>query len=77
MSKLLIRIKTWVSLMIGVLNSMHIFARRYVGIVSGLTTNLLNCTPKRDADFLMNIFKSHVRPIPDYASPFMEFTLCW
>ena len=47
----------------------HAHIRQKVGMVSGLTTNLLSCTLNRDADFLMNIFKSHVRPILDYASP--------
>ena len=47
----------------------HIHIRKKVGMVGGLTTNLLSCTLSRDADFLMNIYKSHIRPVLDYASP--------
>ena len=47
----------------------HIHIRKKVGMVGGLTTNLLSCTLSRDAGFLMNIYKSHIRPVLDYASP--------
>ena len=36
---------------------------------NGITTNLLTSTLCRDADFLMNIYCSHVRPKLEYCSP--------
>ena len=46
----------------------HSHIRRIVGAAGGLTTNVLNCTLSRDSDFLINVYKSHVRPILEYAS---------
>ena len=46
----------------------HEHIRRVVNVCNGLTTNLFNSTLNRYADFLMNIYKSHVRPQLEYCS---------
>lgn len=47
----------------------HSHIRRKVGVAGGLTSNFLSCTLNRNADFLLSIYKAHIRPILDYASP--------
>merc|ERR1719341_1430248 len=46
----------------------NIFLRQKVVMANNITTNLLACTLSRDADFLMNIYTLHVRPLIEYAS---------
>ena len=36
---------------------------------NNLTTNLFSCTLCRDADFVMNLYTLHLRPLLEYASP--------
>ena len=38
-------------------------------MVNNLTTNLFSCTVSRTSGFLMNVYRSHVRPLLEYASP--------
>ena len=47
----------------------HEFIRSRVNVAGALTTNLLSSTVCRDADFLMSIYTSHVRPKLEYGSP--------
>ena len=46
----------------------HAHIRRRVGMVTGLTSNILSCTLCRDAEFLTNIYKSLIRPQIEYCS---------
>ena len=47
----------------------HSHVSKKVAAVSNLTTNLFSCTLSRSPQFLMNIYRLHVRPILEYASP--------
>ena len=46
----------------------HSHIRRVVGVASGLSVNMLGATVCRDRNFLLNIYKSLVRPHLEYAS---------
>ena len=46
----------------------HSHIRRTAGTCGGLTTNILSSTLCRDADFLLGIYKSHIRPKLEYCS---------
>ena len=47
----------------------HVHVSRKVGTASNLTNNLLSCTLSRSSDFLMNVYRLHLRPLLEYASP--------
>ena len=47
----------------------HSHIGRSVRIANGVTSNILGCTLNRDLDFVMNIYKFHVRPLLEYGSP--------
>ena len=47
----------------------HSHISKKVATVNNLTTNLFSCTLSRSPDFLMNVYRLHVRPILEYASP--------
>ena len=47
----------------------HDHIRRAANICNGLTTNIFSSTLNRGADFLINIYKSHIRPQLEYCSP--------
>ena len=46
----------------------HAHVKGKTAIASGLTSNILGCTLCRDADFLINIYKSLIRPMLEYSS---------
>ena len=46
----------------------HSHIRRRVGLASGLTNNFLSSTLCRESDFLINIYKSLIRPQMEYGS---------
>ena len=46
----------------------HSHVRNVVWKATGLASYILRSTVNRDADFIVTIFKSHVRPILDYCS---------
>ena len=46
----------------------HGHVRRVVGVASGLSVNILGSTVCKDRDFLLNIYKSLIRPHLEYAS---------
>ena len=46
----------------------HNHIRRNANICNGLTTNLFISTLSREADFLMNIYRAHIRPQIEYCS---------
>ena len=46
----------------------HSHTRRTTGTCGGLTTNILSSTLCREAGFLLNIYKSHIRPKLEYCS---------
>ena len=47
----------------------HSHIARNVRIANGITSNILSCTLDRDIEFILNIYKFHVRPILEYGSP--------
>ena len=47
----------------------HSHVNKKVAMVNNLTTNLFSCTVSRTSGFLMNVYRSHVRPLLEYASP--------
>ena len=47
----------------------HSHVSKKVGMVNNLTTNLLSSTLSRSPNFIMNVYRSHVRPLLEYASP--------
>ena len=44
----------------------HSHIRRTAGMCGGLTTNILSSTLCREAEFILNIYKSHIRPKLEY-----------
>ena len=46
----------------------HSHIRKTAGMCGGLTTNILASTLCREADFVMNIYVSHIRPKLEYCS---------
>ena len=46
----------------------HSHIRRKVGVATGLTSNILSSTLCRDADFLISVYKSLIRPHLEYCS---------
>ena len=46
----------------------HSHISKKVAMANGITTNLLACTLSRNAEFLLNIYMLHVRPLMEYAS---------
>ena len=47
----------------------HDHIRRSANVCNALTTNIFSCTLNREAEFLINIYKSHIRPKLEYCSP--------
>ena len=47
----------------------HSHVKQKVGMVAQLSNNLLSSTICRDADFMMDIYMTHLRPLLEYASP--------
>ena len=47
----------------------HTHIRKRVAVAGAITTNLLSSTLCREAEFLMNVYTSHVRPQLEYGSP--------
>ena len=46
----------------------HSHVARNARIANGITSNILSCTLERSNDFILNIYKFHVRPIMEYGS---------
>ena len=46
----------------------HIHVRKVVAAMDGLTTNFLSSTLCRDSSFFVNIYRSHLRSLMEYAS---------
>ena len=46
----------------------HSHIRQIVGFAANLSTNLLQSTLCRDADFMVRLYVSHIRPKLEYAS---------
>lgn len=47
----------------------HAHIKTTVGKTAGLATNLLRTTHCRSAEFMMTIFKTHIRPVLEFGSP--------
>ena len=47
----------------------HVHIKYRVAVAGALTSNIMNFTLCRKPEFLLNIYKAHVRPLLDYASP--------
>ena len=47
----------------------HTHVSRKAAMANNLASNLLTRTVSRSPDFLMNIFRSHIRPLLEYGSP--------
>ena len=46
----------------------HLHIRSRVLFINNLTSNILSCTLCREANFILNIYKMHIRPLLEYCS---------
>ena len=46
----------------------HAHVRVIVRMGGGMANNVLSCTVARNEDFMMNVYRSHIRPLMDFAA---------